>query len=1656
MKRKKSVKMKILSVILTLVFLSGLAPSSFPPFGGAVVTASAESAVLDGDEIVTMTENGADEQTPPPGVEAAEIIGDLENIEIPEDIETDFSEDMSGISAPDQMRTSSHISLTTPPSNNLFTASVGNGYGSEVKFLAPIEPVQNLPDFEEYIAIGTREELEAIRDNMRGKYYLTADIDLSGEPWSPIGKIIGNGQSPEYFSGTFDGQGYRIFNLSILGEPSADYQNAGLFALFYGRIKNVGLEGTTTILNFDRGYQEVGGLCGRLNGFMDNCYNAAEVISVSQYGFSSIGGLCGRLEGRMENCFNTVDITMSAASVGGICGFIKINENPISDLPEISRCYNLGNIVNTTSSGGAAGGICAGAESGTMNSAVSKLTIENCYNRGSISFSTGYGTAQIGGICGVIGNHININACYNAGFITNTHNYGAIYIGGICGSTESINQIKNCYNIGDVAALTEHGYPTQAVLAAGICASYYGIQVENCYSTGNISSSSLSSTPAYAGGIIARSAERTNCSVVLSNSIDASATGEVAINNNLIGGGGQSELRFNNIALTKISGNPIDDTGDGSGGARISVAEAKDRATYDELGWDFDTTWKMVPGVALPQLMWQTEYTEWDALDDDDDDGGSPLRVISVTSPANANISHIMRSIKATVDNSVSSLTINLAVTEGATWELYDDATCEHKAPSHTSHIFDGENKWYIKLSADEKDDVIYSLTLTRAPNSPVDINVGHKQVRRTIYQTYEPELNKTSIQYLYEFDITADIKNNNNGTAKDVKLMLNKDNDLRLADSETAEKSIGDLAAGVSDSVTWRVTVSCASNSPDKNLNYSVKVEADNTPSVENFGSIFIDGTNTANNILIFGEDTWNFANYGAKPIPISTEDLNAFKYGMTNSEKSLYDARVNEGAGGYCYGMAITSVLAKVNRLNLADIQAGASNLSSINKNNKAKSVIGYYYLTQWLQPHVDHMTTFDQNNTTQKLEIVRQLADSVDSGGVPFVLIFWIDKDNDGEFDDGGHAVTAYSSESGSWPIDGTTYNSRILIYDNNQPNWDTNYCLYFNVGTSEWTIPAYCGKSSTDGREGDASLGGALADINLMDINSLDMSLKNVKSAIRAKNNTDLLVKLQNNITFTINSTGTNPEVGISIFPDLADGSSTINIYLDNSEQPFIISPQVEGDPLDLSVKYNGIFALVETASAESANFSPDCKVGINENEGEFRLLLASDTSPLKWYEINANGSANADVSLELGDNGYILSGDDLNDIQITGKNDDEIKKLMFSTEKDKVLIGQQDDELVAFIDNDGNGTYESPIAKSSDDIAETPAVQHTITFDGNGGTSSELSRSVTHGAPVGSLPTASRDKYSFNGWFSAATGGANISPDTIITDNVTVYAQWTLSSGSGGSSSGGGGGGDGSSSSSNSDTPPGTSGGSDTSSDGASTVASSGNSSSSISESPASDSVPDKGKELPFVDVLKGAWFYSDVAWAYGNSLMVGTSATEFSPNISLTRGMLVTVLHRLAGEPAAGGGSGFSDVSEGLWYSKAVAWARENGIVSGVGNNIFAPNDSITREQAATILLNYANHTTNNAPQGDWVAALDFADTEQISEWALNGAVYCYANGIITGKPASSVVSDSEHQLSPQGSKLFDPQGQATRAEIAAILHRYVEAVGASIADLLE
>ena len=345
--------------------------------------------------------------------------------------------------------------------------------------------------------------------------------------------------------------------------------------------------------------------------------------------------------------------------------------------------------------------------------------------------------------------------------------------------------------------------------------------------------------------------------------------------------------------------------------------------------------------------------------------------------------------------------------------------------------------------------------------------------------------------------------------------------------------------------------------------------------------------------------------------------------------------------------------------------------------------------------------------------------------------------------------------------------------------------------------------------------------------------------------------------------------------------------------------------------------------------------------------------------------------------------------------------------------------------------------------------DVPApTEFIVTFDGNGGAPSVGSMTTTD-QKLPSLPSASRSgSYSFDGWYTEKSGGAKITTDTVFSANTTVYAHWTYTGGGGGGYN-----------------PPvtyytlrfETGGGSDIPS-----VREAYNtyidltkyvptwrghtfigwySERSLTNKVSGvyltkdmtvyalwrvDENPNTGAN-PFTDVSEKDWFYGDVMFVYENGLMLGTSKTLFSPHGTATRGMMATILWRMEGSPAPKGKNSFTDVEAGKWYADAITWTAENSIFAGYGKDKFGPDDPITREQLAAIFYRYADYKGYDLTvKGN----LDkFKDADKITDYAKTAMQWAVGSGLVKGKSGN----------------LLDPQGTATRAEIAAMLHRFIE-----------
>ena len=334
-------------------------------------------------------------------------------------------------------------------------------------------------------------------------------------------------------------------------------------------------------------------------------------------------------------------------------------------------------------------------------------------------------------------------------------------------------------------------------------------------------------------------------------------------------------------------------------------------------------------------------------------------------------------------------------------------------------------------------------------------------------------------------------------------------------------------------------------------------------------------------------------------------------------------------------------------------------------------------------------------------------------------------------------------------------------------------------------------------------------------------------------------------------------------------------------------------------------------------------------------------------------------------------------------------------------------------------------------------------EFTVIFDGNDGTPS-VGSMTTANQKLSSLPSASRSKHSFDGWYTEKSCGTKITTDTVFSANTTVYAHWTYTGGY---------------------NPPvtyctlrfETGGGRDITSVRRTYNAcidltkyvptwrgytfigwySDRSLTNKVSEVYLTrdltvyagwrvDENPSTG-ENPFTDVSEKDWFFDDVLFVYDYGLMVGTGKTLFSPHETVTRGMMATILWRMEGSPIPKGKNRFTDVEAGKRYADAITWTAENGIFADYDKDRFKPDDPITREQLAAIFYRYADYKDYDMTfKGD----LDkFKDADKITDYAKTAMQWAVGSDLVKGKSGA----------------LLDPQGKATRAEIAAMLHRFIE-----------
>ncbi len=451
-------------------------------------------------------------------------------------------------------------------------------------------------------------------------------------------------------------------------------------------------------------------------------------------------------------------------------------------------------------------------------------------------------------------------------------------------------------------------------------------------------------------------------------------------------------------------------------------------------------------------------------------------------------------------------------------------------------------------------------------------------------------------------------------------------------------------------------------------------------------------------------------------------------------------------------------------------------------------------------------------------------------------------------------------------------------------------------------------------------------------------------------------------------------------------------------------------------------------------------------GARYDVGDPYLINANTTATALWKDIDNNPGQLYSITILTSEGGSITASHtsaeaDTQIFLTVAPNSGYLLEQCKAIEPRDLIVGPIDTNVYMFYMPESNVVLQPVFVKYQ-------TTEFIVIFDGNGGTPSVGSMTTTN-QKLPSLPSASRSgSYSFDGWYTEKSGGTKITTDTVFSAKTTVYAHWTYIGGGGGGYN-----------------PPvtyytlrfETGGGSDIPS-----VREAYNtyidltkyvptwrghtfigwySERSLTNKVSGvyltkdmtvyagwrvDENPGTGVN-PFTDVSEKDWFYGDVMFVYENGLMLGTSKTLFSPHGTATRGMMATILWRMEGSPVPKGKNSFTDVEAGKWYADAITWTAENGIFAGYGKDKFGPGDPITREQLAAIFYRYADYKGYDLTvKGD----LDkFKDADKITDYAKTAMQWAVGSGLMKGKSGN----------------LLDPQGTATRAEIAAMLHRFIE-----------
>lgn len=633
-------------------------------------------------------------------------------------------------------------------------------------------------------------------------------------------------------------------------------------------------------------------------------------------------------------------------------------------------------------------------------------------------------------------------------------------------------------------------------------------------------------------------------------------------------------------------------------------------------------------------------------------------------------------------------------------------------------------------------------------------------------YEKISDNCVEDTINGVYEYEITAEITNLATATARNITAVLDLEEALYISDNIALKISIGDIEPGESRSVSWTVY----GNWPEENIaaNYGVTININNAVGLRQEDYIYLITRNERDNKYILGVDQWNFSNsyssFGreGEKIYFIDEDYEALIENLDNIERARMFERLYKKWGGSCYGMAATTILAKMGIIEPSYIQENADSIYAIKKrnNDRTESFINFYHVQQHTHAAQDNMWEFMRLDVNNQLAKIEEMACSISTGGTPFVLCYKSSSNS-------GHAVVGYGIEYGSYKVGNFSYNSRVLLYNCNAPK-KINY-LYFNKGTDEWEI------TGTSEKE----LWMACNDLSILDYVNHEISTTNRFASLEFEANpaVEWQFYLQTKeFKLLIDQETDWREKSIitySTINELEDGT-TANIdqivALPSLTEDYSIIPIEKGiSSFDLS--YENMLLSVDCDTVEQIDFGADGEIVLQNVDGKYSLKMTCNDGAhtTNWYETIVEGTGKNNISLIQSKDGVIVKADNLKDIKIQTITKEHSNNLELWTEATSVLLTSSldGDKPVVLLDSNDDGEYDAEY------------MRYAIAFNANGGAG--IMNEIRMNEGILSLPTCTfvaPEGKIFKGWSYTMSGETLLNEQIEINGDTVLYAIWS--------------------------------------------------------------------------------------------------------------------------------------------------------------------------------------------------------------------------------------------------------------------------------------